>query len=46
VAAIVGFDLSVAFDTVGREMMAAMGIGGKFLKWFRCYLTNVRQHVV
>jgi hypothetical protein len=50
VVAVVGFDLSAAFDTVGREdllpKMAAMGIGGKSLKWFRCYLTNARQRVV
>jgi hypothetical protein len=40
----VGFDLSAAFDTVGREdllpKMEAMGIGGRNLKWFRCYLTD------
>jgi hypothetical protein len=50
VVAVVGFDLSVGFDTVGREdlllMMAAMGIGGRSLKWFRCYLTGARQGVV
>jgi hypothetical protein len=23
-----------------------MGIGGKALKWFRCYLTNAKQGVV
>jgi hypothetical protein len=40
VVAAVGFDLSAAFHNVGREdllpKMLAMGIGGKFLKWFRC----------
>jgi hypothetical protein len=50
VVAMVGFDLSSAFDTVGREdllpKMAAMGIGGRSLKWFRCYLTGARQRVV
>jgi hypothetical protein len=50
VVAVVGFDLSAASDTVGREdllpKMLAMGIGGKTLKWFRCFLTNVKQHVV
>jgi hypothetical protein len=38
VVAVVGFDLSAAFDTVGREdllpKMMAMGIGGRSLKWF------------
>jgi hypothetical protein len=47
---VVGFDLSAAFDTVGREdllpKMEAMGIRGKSLKWFRLYLTNARQRVV
>jgi hypothetical protein len=50
VVAVVEFDLSAAFDTVGREdllpKMAAMGIGGRSLKWFRCYLTGARQRVV
>jgi hypothetical protein len=50
VVAVVGFDLSAAFDTVGREdllpKMEAMGIGGRNLKWFRCYLTDARQRVV
>jgi hypothetical protein len=50
VVAVFGFDLSAAFDTVDREdllpKMAAMGIGGKALRWFRCYLTNAKQRVV
>jgi hypothetical protein len=50
VVAVVGFDLSAAFDTVGREdllpKMLAMDIGGKAMRWFRCYLTNAKQHVV
>jgi hypothetical protein len=50
VVAMVGFDLSAAFDTNGREdlmpKMEAMGIGGRNLKWFRCYLTGARQRVV
>jgi hypothetical protein len=50
VVAVVEFDLSAAFDTVGREdllpKMEAMGIGGRNLKWFRCYLTDARQRVV
>jgi hypothetical protein len=47
VVAVIGFDLSAAFDTVGREdlipKMSAIGIGGKAL---RCYLTNAKQRVV
>jgi hypothetical protein len=50
VVAVVGFDLSAAFNTVGREdllpKMLAMGIGGKALRWFRCYLTDAKQRVV
>jgi hypothetical protein len=50
VVAVVGFDLSAAFDTVNREdllpKMEAMGIGGRNLQWFRCYLTDARQRVV
>jgi hypothetical protein len=50
VVAVVGFDLSAAFNTVGREdlllKMLAMGIREKALKWFRCYLTNAKQRVV
>jgi hypothetical protein len=50
VVAVVGFDLSAAFDTIGREdllpKMSAMGIGGKALKWFCCYLTDAKQRVV
>jgi hypothetical protein len=50
VVAVVGFDLSAAFDTVGREdllpKMEAMGIGGRNLNWFRSYLTDARQRVV
>jgi hypothetical protein len=50
VVVLVGFDLSAAFDTVGREdllpKMEAMGIRGKSLKWFRSYLTDARQRVV
>jgi hypothetical protein len=42
--------LNAAFNTVRREdllpKMLAMGIGGKALKWFRCYLTNSKQRVV
>jgi hypothetical protein len=47
VVAVTGFDLSAAFNTVGREdllpKMLAMGIGGKELKW---YLTDAKQRVV
>jgi hypothetical protein len=50
VGALVGFDLSAAFDTVGREdllpKMEAMGIRGKSIGWFRSYLTGARQRVV
>jgi hypothetical protein len=50
VVAVVGFDLSAAFDTVGREdllpKMLAMGIGGMALRWFGCYLTNAKQRLV
>jgi hypothetical protein len=50
VVAVVGFDLSAAFDTVGREdllpKMSAMGIGGKALSWYRCYMTNAKKRVV
>jgi hypothetical protein len=50
VVAVVGFDLSAAFDTIGREdlppKMLAIGIGGKALRWFRCYLTDAKQTVV
>jgi hypothetical protein len=50
VVAVIGFDLSAAFNTVGREdllpKMSAIGSGGKALKWFRCYLTNAKQRVV
>jgi hypothetical protein len=50
VVAVIGLDLSATFDTVGREdllpKMSAIDIGGKALKWFRCYLTNAKQHVV
>jgi hypothetical protein len=50
VVSVIGFDLSAAFNTAGREdlllKMSAMGIGGKALRWFRCYLTNAKQRVV
>jgi hypothetical protein len=50
VVAVVGFDLSAAFDIVGREdlfpKMEAMGIRGKSLKWYRLYLTDAKQHVI
>jgi hypothetical protein len=50
VMAMIGFNLSAAFDTDGREdllpKMLAMDIGGKALKWFCCYLTNAKQRVV
>jgi hypothetical protein len=49
VVAVIGFALSAAFDTVGREdllpKMSAMGIRGKALQWFRCYLTDAKQRL-
>jgi hypothetical protein len=48
--AVVGFYISAAFDTVGREdllpKMEAMVIGGRNLNRFRSYLTGARQRVV
>jgi hypothetical protein len=45
----VRFEVSAAFNNVGMEdlqpKMLAMGIGGKALRWFRCYLTDAKQHV-
>jgi hypothetical protein len=39
VVSVVGFDLSAAYDTVGREDLLpkteSMGIRGRNLKWFR-----------
>jgi hypothetical protein len=50
VVAVIGFNLSAAFDTVGIEdllpKMSAIGIGGKGLKWFCCYLSNAKQRVI
>jgi hypothetical protein len=50
VVAVVIFDLSAAFDTVGKEellpRMSAIGIRGKALKWFRCYLSKAKQRVI
>jgi hypothetical protein len=50
VVTVIGFDLSAAFNTVGREdllpKMLAMGIGGKALKCLRCYLTDAKHCVV
>jgi hypothetical protein len=50
VVAVIGFDLSAAFDTVDREdllpKMSAIGIRGKALKWFRCYLTNAKHRII
>jgi hypothetical protein len=47
---VINFNLSAAFDTVGREdllpKMSAIGIRGKALRWFRCYLSNAKQHVI
>jgi hypothetical protein len=50
VVAVIGFDLSAAFDTVGREDLlrkkSSIGIGGKALTWFSCYLSNAKQRVI
>jgi hypothetical protein len=47
VVTVIGFDLSAAFETVGREdllpKMMAMGIRGKALEWFCCYLTDANS---
>jgi hypothetical protein len=50
VVAVIIFDLSAAFDTVGKEdlllKMSAIGIRGKALKWLRCYLSKAKQRVI
>jgi hypothetical protein len=50
VVSVIGFNLSTAFNTVGREdllsKMSTMGIRCKALRWFRCYLNNAKQSVV
>jgi hypothetical protein len=44
------FDLSAAFDTVGAEQLAPtlqmLGITGRELRWFLCYMSEGKQCVV
>jgi hypothetical protein len=44
------FDLSAAFDTVAAEQLAPtlrmLGITGRELKWFLCYMSGGKQCVV
>jgi hypothetical protein len=50
VVGLMAFDLSAAFDTVAVEQLVptlrAMGISGRELRWFVCYMTGGRQSVV
>jgi hypothetical protein len=50
VIGLMAFDLSAAFDTVATEqlapMMRALGITGRELKWFLCYMSGGKQCVV
>jgi hypothetical protein len=48
VVAVVGFNLSAAFNTIGREELFPKmeAIRGKSLKWFRSYLTDASQRLV
>jgi hypothetical protein len=44
------FDLSAAFDTVAAKQLAptlqALGVTGRELRWFLCYMTGGKQRVV
>jgi hypothetical protein len=44
------FDLSAAFDTVAAEQLSptlqGLGVTGRELRWFLCYMTGGRQCVV
>jgi hypothetical protein len=50
VVGIMAFDLTAAFDTVGKEQLLprlqALGVRGKELSWFDNYLSGGRQKVV
>jgi hypothetical protein len=50
VVGLMAFDLSAAFDTVAVDQLVptlrAMGIAGRELRWFICYMTGGRQSVV
>jgi hypothetical protein len=47
---VVAFDLSAAFDTVAAEQLSptlqALGVTGRELRWFLCYMTGGRQSKV
>jgi hypothetical protein len=50
VVGLVAFDLSAAFDTGAAEQLSltlqALGVTGRELRWFLCYMTGGRQNVV
>jgi hypothetical protein len=50
VVGLMAFDLSAAFDTVAADQLAptlqALGVTGRELRWFICYMTGGRQSVV
>jgi hypothetical protein len=50
VVGLMAFDLSAAFDTVAAKQLAptlrALGITGRELKWFLCYMLGGKQCVV
>jgi hypothetical protein len=50
VVGLMAFDLSAAFDTVAAEQLSltlqALGVTGRGLRWFLCYMTGGRQSVV
>jgi hypothetical protein len=50
VVSLMAFDLSAAFDTVAAEQLSptlqALGVTGRELRWFLCYMTGRRQSVV
>jgi hypothetical protein len=50
VEGLMAFDLRAAFDTVAAEQLSptlqALGVTGRELRWFLCYMTGGRQSVV
>jgi hypothetical protein len=50
VVGLMAFDLSAAFDTVAAEQLSptlqALGVTGRELRWFLCYMTGGRQSKV